>query len=44
MGLPEVGGAVRNIREGLFCEHYEMKWSNEWSPSGGQGRRIAAEC
>jgi len=34
---------VRDIREGLFCEHYEMKWSNEWSPSGGQGRWIAAE-
>ena len=43
MGLQSYEASFRNIREGVFCEHYEMKWSNEWSPSGGQGRWIAAD-
>ena len=38
MDLPEVGGAVRNIREGLFLDNYKKRRSEMLAPLGGQGR------
>lgn len=37
MRLQSCKALFRNIREWAFSDDYEIKWSNEWSISVGQG-------